>query len=290
VAVRLSSQASGGIDRTAKIAIRIWDTTTGVPLDHVQPPDGQLPGGFSPDNRLFVTTSAQGTILVWDLASGRERISLRGHLPGNVRAVLFTADHRFLFSGGDDSQVLLWDLTGRAGDGVWRTVKHPPARQLELWDKLAGNDSAAAHKAIWELAADPVGTVAFLEARLKPVTGPGDKEIAALIAQLGSDRFAKRQEAQTLLAKIGEPAVPALREALAKNPSLEQARRLEKLIQELASPAPAGEPLRALRALEILERIATPEARQVLSSLGQGLPGSRFTRTAKEALQRLKAP
>jgi RNA polymerase sigma factor (sigma-70 family) len=110
--VRLSAQPPGVIDRMAKVAIRVWDTKTGRPVDQVQPPEDHILGAFSPDNRILVTTSPKGTIHLWELASGQQRLSLHGHLPGAVRSILFTPDCRFLLSGGDDSQVLLWDLKG----------------------------------------------------------------------------------------------------------------------------------------------------------------------------------
>src|SRR5262249_1021913 len=134
--------------------------------------DGEFLGAFSPDSGLLATTSRRGTIHLWDLATGRERLTLQGHRNCSIRSLLFTPDHRFLFSGGDDSQVLQWDLTGRAIDGVWRTVKHDQQKLLHLWRQLGDADAALAHKAIWESAADPAGTVAFLEPRLKPMLRP----------------------------------------------------------------------------------------------------------------------
>jgi len=42
-----------------------------------------------------------------------------------------------------------------------------------------------------------------------------------------------------------------------------------------------------LRALEVLEQVGTPEARQVLTTLATGAPHARLTREAKAALDRL---
>ncbi len=298
LAVRLSAQRPGVIDRFGQVNIRVWDTRTGLPLDHVRPSGGpvfkdgvssQALGVFSPDNRLLATTSLEGTIHLWDLASGQERLRLHGHLVGSVRSLLFTRDLRFLFSGGDDSQVLQWDLTGRAGDGVWRTVHHEPPQQMDLWNRLADADAQAAHKALWELAADPDGTVAFLRARLKPVAAVDDKETAELLARLDSNSVAAREQAEAMLRKLGEPAIPAMRRAFAQPRSLEQGRRLERILHSLTPPALAGEPLRCFRAIEVLERIATPEARAVLRHLALGLPEALLTRAAGEARERLDA-
>jgi hypothetical protein len=50
----------------------------------------------------------------------------------------------------------------------------------------------------------------------------------------------------------------------------------------------AGQTLRSLRAIEVLEHLATPEARQVLQKLAEGAPNVRLTREAKAALARLE--
>ena len=47
-----------------------------------------------------------------------------------------------------------------------------------------------------------------------------------------------------------------------------------------------GDQLRAFRAVEVLERIGTPEARQVLQALAAGAPGALLTTSAQAALKR----
>ncbi len=65
---------------------------------------------FSPDSRsLAVTTDLDGTILLWDLTRGRERMVL--HHPSPVASMAFAPDGRRLATGGrDDRSILLWDL------------------------------------------------------------------------------------------------------------------------------------------------------------------------------------
>ncbi len=50
----------------------------------------------------------------------------------------------------------------------------------------------------------------------------------------------------------------------------------------------AGDRLREYRAIEVLERIGTPEAQKVLQTLADGAPGALTTETARGALERLK--
>jgi hypothetical protein len=101
-----------------------------------------------------------------------------------------------------------------------------------------------------------------------------------LVADLDDRRFAVRQAAERELEKLADQAEPVLRDALAGRLTLEAL--LERLDQA-ASP----ERLRALRAVEVLEWIGTPEARQVLQGLVARPPETRLSREASAALGQL---
>jgi uncharacterized protein (TIGR03067 family) len=66
-----------------------------------------------------------------------------------------------------------------------------------------------------------------------PRHGEGDR-IAGLIARLGDEDFATREAASKALEAVGEPALPALRQAAASSPDAEVRRRAEGVIQALA--------------------------------------------------------
>ena len=80
-------------------------------------------------------------------------------------------------------------------------------------------------------------------------------------------------------------AEPLLRRAL-KEPDLETRLRVQNILSKLRSPS--GRALQALRAVEVLERIATPDARRLLARLARGEPQARLTREATASSQRLK--
>ena len=65
---------------------------------------------FSPDSRKLVTGGEENTVKVWDVATGRELHTFRGH-NGDVYAVAFSRhdDGRWVASGGEDSSVKIWD-------------------------------------------------------------------------------------------------------------------------------------------------------------------------------------
>lgn len=62
-----------------------------------------------PGNEWFATGSADRVIKIWDLASGKLKVSLTGHI-SSVRGLAFSHRHPYLFSCGEDRQVKCWDL------------------------------------------------------------------------------------------------------------------------------------------------------------------------------------
>ncbi|KAJ1703292.1 hypothetical protein LUZ63_003071 [Rhynchospora breviuscula] len=64
---------------------------------------------FDPSNTWFCTGSADRTIKIWDVASGRLKLTLTGHIE-QIRGLAVSQRHTYLFSAGDDKQVKCWDL------------------------------------------------------------------------------------------------------------------------------------------------------------------------------------
>jgi len=90
---------------------------------------------------------------------------------------------------------------------------------------------------------------------------------------------------------LGSAAERALRTTLEEKPSLEVRRRIEVFILPALNLAKtralAGESLRQVRAVQVLERIGTKEARQVLEEVAKGPVSSRPAEEARAALRRL---
>ena len=104
--------------------------------------------------------------------------------------------------------------------------------------------------------------------------------IEQLIAQLDDDQFKVREKATAELNRIGERIVPALDAALAKERPLESSNRLHGLRTKMIGAVLEGERLRTYRAVEVLERIGTPEARQLLKTMAEGAPEAMLTTAA----------
>jgi WD40 repeat protein len=240
---------------------------------------------FSPDGRLLAWGDRLNVVHVIDARTGEDRARLEGHT-GPVTCVSFSADGRRLLSAGHESTVLVWDATR-----LKPTRDRPrelTARDLDaLWEHLRGEDAGAARSAVEDLAAASKSSVPFLRERVRPVPLADAARINRLIRDLDSDDFDAREKASAELARIGDSAGPALREAVKNPPSAEARQRMEQLLERLPSwryPL-TGEPLRLVRAVEVLERAG---AREELAALARGAAGARLTQEAAAALKRLE--
>jgi RNA polymerase sigma factor (sigma-70 family) len=263
----------------------VYDLRTGEELRRITTSPSQIIlVSFSPDGRTLVYTTGLGTAIGVELATGKERYRFAGHR-GPVWALAFAADGKTLLTGSGDTTALVWDLSGRLAARAPLT----PADLDGCWADLLLEDAARAYLAIRKLSQVPELAVAYLGKHLAPASPADEKQLARLIADLDSEQFEVRDRATAELEKLGELAGPACRRTLEGQPALEGRRRLEALLakQEKEAWFPTGERLRALRVTEVLERIATAEARQLLANLANGTPAVRLTREAKATLERL---
>jgi WD40 repeat protein len=68
---------------------------------------------FSPDGNRLASGSADGTVKVWDVITGQELLTLRGH-KREASAVVFRPDGKQLISVGGSTiqgEVRVWDAT-----------------------------------------------------------------------------------------------------------------------------------------------------------------------------------
>jgi hypothetical protein len=181
--------------------------------------------------------------------------------------------------------------------GCWRlsvtTAKPPvPLDLLELsakemasaWADLAGPNADTAQRAIEALAASRQ-TVVFLKARLKHEVFKGDlRRVAILVKELDHNKFSVRERATAELEKLGPLAAPALAQVVLETKSMEARRRAVKLLEKVRSSSPL---LREQRGVEVLVRMGTSDARQLLERLAKGPGDAWLTQQAKAGLQRL---
>lgn len=292
---------------------------------------------FAPDGRLACAVE-QGQVCVFDPA-GREVIRFQASSrrpagphdwkfggPGypDVRVMHFSADGKWLLTGGDERAVRVWEVaTGKqvlrfdghlagvnavaflpdgrsaasaGGDGyayLWDLrpavagLADPPA---DLWRTAASvEDAAAAFRAAWAL----VGTTAERRGALAELLPPvkvefTDAQVKGWVADLASEVFATREAATKALTARARRIEPSLRAALKDAADAEVRKRLVEVLNTLhAGPTP--DELRMARVVRAAEMAGTPEAGELLKAWAGGTAGAALTEDAKAALARLAA-
>jgi hypothetical protein len=243
------------------------------PVFHV---DGRMVACFRPDGN---------PIELREIATGDCRTGLP--VQSSVASCNFSPDGKHLAIATSPGPVELWSLAGKTEP--WR-----PNKANALWAALlsqhadvayVARDSDPAYVAITHLQAHPPQAVALLKSKMKVLVAPAAEWTVLRIKDLDAAEFRKREKATSELAEVGELVLPQLRDALAKA-SPEARERLNALIPKAAAMTP--EKLRAIRACEVLEGTATPEAKALLAEWAKGPAAATLTREATESLERLK--
>ena len=171
------------------------------------------PTRFSPDDRMLAVGGDDGRLVLFECATGRERVTFT-HI-GNIGfgSIVFSPDGRWLVAHSAGDPFVVWDVHGELD-----RPKNPPdvAALEKAWADLASEDAKAGFVAVRLMAAFPKESLAFLREKT----------------------------------------------------------------------APDG--LRAVRAVEAVEWMATPDAVKLLERWAGGAAGSRLADEAKAALARLR--
>jgi RNA polymerase sigma factor (sigma-70 family) len=279
--------SAGGSDAV----VRLWDYTAGRQVGRMQVAEqGGIDAiALSPDGTTLACHSYLGNhilgnhISLWDVARCKEIHRLIGH-ESTMLSLAYSPDGKMLASGGWDTTVVIWDVSGKKASA-------PPQRALSAeeldkhWANLVSDDDSLVSYSLCEFVAAGKQSAAYLKGRLSPsssATAEQEKVLAQSIADLDSEAFRTREKAMRELENLGDVALPALLKAQTEPTSLEARRRIERLLSRIDKAS-----RQELRAVEVLERIGTPEAKQLLQKLAAGAPGARLTCEAKAALERL---
>ena len=110
---------------------------------------------IAPDSAWLATGGADGSVRIWDAATGQERMTLAGH-PGEVHAVAVAPDGTWLATAAGGGSVRIWDAaTGQeraalhahnrpvqtvtiARDGTWLATG--TWKGVQIWDTATGQD------------------------------------------------------------------------------------------------------------------------------------------------------
>ena len=274
--------------------IRLWEVATGKLRMGIKAGASQHDGSgwtpleISPDGLTIACTgNAESRIDFWDVPSGTRFGNLKAH-DEQIMTIDFTPDGRTLLTGSKDTTMLTWDLTRPE----WRSRSF--AHELtdtdlpKHWEKLRGADAEEAHRSKWALAGDPKKSIPFIRDRLRMEPPIAAERIRSWIADLDSRQYAIREQAQANLLIHFDQAERDLRQTLGGSASAELRNRIGRIIGASFGAQPGPDQLREMRAMEILEQIGTPEARDLLRRLAAAEPSTRLSRDAAESLKRLE--
>jgi WD40 repeat protein len=234
----------------------------------------------SPDGKTLAVIADDCQLHLWEVATRGLRCQTAVRRP--LQCQFAPSGELLATCSWESGDICLWE---------WRRLRDNrprPAADEQVdraWTELGG-DASTAYRAIDRLLASQAEAVAMLRRRLQPAKAIPQAELDRLIAALDDDRFAARERASKRLAALGPVAEKALLPTQEKNRSAEMQQRGRDLLAKLERGLPP-EQARELRAVEVLESIAVPEALALLRRLADGAPGWPLTEDARAAVERL---
>jgi hypothetical protein len=240
---------------------------------------------FSADGRTIAASDIHGSVSLWETATDHLRVAWPAH-PWRVCDLAQAANGRTLVTA-DLRTALAWDIPALVGGGVARRGPFTPEELDDLWADLGAQDGVKAFKALWAMAGSPPQSLPLLKQRLPTTIEDMGERMERWLLELGARDPDVRKRAAEDLDTLGVYAEPGLKRGLVSQPSEEVRKNVGQMLAALPRPVTASSWLRAMRAVELLERIGTPEARQLLEQVARGAPGARLTLEAKASLERL---
>ncbi len=275
---------------SAMSGLMLLDAVTGDPIRTYEPAVKSSYGyhrvvtvAISPNNHLLTAAQNDGSIAVYELATGNLCRLFGGHR-NEVSQMAFTADGRRLVSVSRDFTGLVWDVTFAS------LAKPSEAERAQLWIDAAKPEWLLAGPALAALAEKPGDLLALVREHLKPADKPDvDREsIAKSVEQLDDQLFAVRERASAALGRLGREALPLLQEHLSDAKTGERRARLQKIVDRIRLMPIPSDHLRQMRMLAVLEQTKSAAAREELKRLAGGHADASLTREAKAALDRAR--
>jgi WD40 repeat protein len=129
---------------------------------------------FSPDGRMVISASGDGTMILWDVETGAYLRRFVGH-SHEVRGVAFSADGEFIATASADGTIMIWDTASAEAirrykwtdtQIVWSIAFSPDGRTV-----LAGGDNGLI--SLWRVDATLAHLLGWIDAN-RVVPDPTD--------------------------------------------------------------------------------------------------------------------
>jgi hypothetical protein len=249
----------------------------------------RLPGGsslaVSPDGRVVAVRTGGAAFAVCEVATGRERLRL--NVP-NVAAsgeepTAFSADGAELLVATDVYPLTAWDVRGTRSCADPLPADYTAAR---AWADLADHDTAVGFRGMQYFAGRPAAAVEVFRTKVPPAAAVNEDRVRLLAAGWGDGSFAEREKTTQALRPFAGRARAVFEELAATDPSAEVRARSARLLADAATYT--AEELRAVRAVEVLDWVDTPEGRAVIDAWAAGAAGDVLTDEARASQKRRK--
>lgn len=118
--------AAGTWAEAGKSEVRVWDVERDKEqwkvkeLHRFKDLKGIAAVAFSADATALAAGGEERTIRIWDVASGKPGITIKGHPAGTIRCLAFAPENEVLTSGGEDRLLIFWEW--KTGKQVGRPV------------------------------------------------------------------------------------------------------------------------------------------------------------------------
>jgi WD40 repeat protein len=250
---------------------------------------GKTEGGapilaYAPDGRIVAVSIGNRTVRLWNPYTGLQLQEFRG-FPGEACSLSFAPDSRRLAVATGDRALFLWSVLPGHEERASSVILS--GEELRgLWQALSAGHASPANRAMQRLVEGHRQSVPFLQEQLRKTPAADVTRIPDFIEDLENAQYAARKAAMEALEAFGELAKPALLEVVRAKRSPEAARRAEQLLVRLSDALPPDQ-LQTVRAVEVLERIHSPESRRALTSLADTQSRPFLVREARASLQRM---
>jgi hypothetical protein len=248
---------------------------------------------FAPDNQSVVCVEADGRPYLYHLVAEKaihrfnppERLCHFVAFAPDSKRVALIAEPAERDANFRQESIYLYEIPASA--------LNPPAAQVDdaalekLWAELATDNDLRLQRILTAFRSAPQPTVALLQKKAPPVTKERQAKMEQWIAELNAADFTQRDQAMQELRGAAHQFAPLLKSRQERAAPGEIRNRLTFILNQTKGEAPPASLIQELRAISLLEQIATPEAQKVLKEIAAGATQARITVEAQAALGRI---